>query len=267
MTEAAAGPDPVRNEPEVDTIRSPEDTARIYDEILKVGGMRLMANFVEANAVLSIAGARPQTELYIDKPTEEDHVRIALLANIGVSHSLEIQDCGEFDAASDGRKTLMVSVTNLESLARASRTTGIKDFPEYKVASGSEGARRWAQHASNAIEKAKERGDLPQDTPAAPFFGGIEKGYPLVAIMDACKSYARNKRSSDLSETHILGVDLYGGAYPDFDYAPEHADHPDIVRTVQTWEKVLGDFYGTAWHQALAQHPQFREERAKMEKR
>ena len=193
MTEAAAGPDPVRNEPEVDTIRSPEDTARIYDEILKVGGMRLMANFVEANAVLSIAGARPQTELYIDKPTEEDHVRIALLANIGVSHSLEIQDCGEFDAASDGRKTLMVSVTNLESLARASRTTGIKDFPEYKVASGSEGARRWAQHASNAIEKAKERGDLPQDTPAAPFFGGIEKGYPLVAIMDACKSYARNK--------------------------------------------------------------------------
>ncbi len=72
---------------ETDTILIPEpltgaETADIVSEIYSAAGPRLGSRFVESNIVLTLAGARGQTEFYLPEPTTEDRKSIEALNDI-----------------------------------------------------------------------------------------------------------------------------------------------------------------------------------------
>lgn len=234
------------------------ETSKLIDELYEKLGPRLGAQLVEANVVLTMAGARGQTEFFIPNPLPQDIEKIeaaaAYLQDKGIcltpNHKI-------FKAAIDGTDTLMVNVESLQGYERVSKLIHIPGIEPYHSSTGWEGLRQWTINCLTALEKAHSEGKILSDyEDIIHVLVGITKGYPDVAINDMSE-WVKNKRQSPSTYSDIPYVSLYKGAEPNFLYNPDHKDDPSIINTVNQWGNILKDFYSSPWHQQLQKDPVF----------
>jgi hypothetical protein len=240
---------------------SGDETANIVSEAYEIAGPRIGSSFVEANVVLTLAGARGQTEFFIDNPTDED-VRIIEELNKAIEEKGISMQAYEPFIAPDGTNTLMVNVMSLRGLERVSKLTKIRGFSAFEASAGWDGAREWNSACLTTLEALQADGKLPfSKDDIFHVITGVNKGYPDVAIYDAV-DWSSGDRREQMAGTDIPHVSLYGGAEPNFDYAPKHEGDPSIQNTVASWGKVLENFYNSSWHRTISKDTQFLQARA-----
>lgn len=233
------------------------ETTQIISSMYDIAGPRVGSFLVEANNVLTIAGARGQTEFYIFSPIEEDQAAVSRLDNTfksqGISFSttkvIKRQDKPDF---------IIVNLESLKGFERVSKTTKIPGVIPYDSKSGWDGLKEWEYKVWGNLVAEQEKGTIPFPLDEiADIFTGIKKGYPDQAIYDATEWWGLNDRKTPIEDTHIPYVKKYRGAEPNFAYRPDHAHDPSIQATVQSWGKILEDFYNQPWHKTVSEDQNF----------
>lgn len=216
------------------------ETAELVSQMYEIVGPRVGPLLVEANIVLTLAGARGQTEFFISNPQKEDWTKIdeinKWLATKGISFDAQ-EDA--FKSPSDGKETLMVSIDNLRGYERMSKKTKIPGIRPYEASSCWEGLDKWRFSTFYSLEKAQTEGKISYPADDIPhIFAGVAKGYPDQAIYDAM-DWGLQDRQSPTVDTDIQFVSLYGGAEPNFMYHPDHSGDLAIKETISMWGKVI----------------------------
>lgn len=236
---------------------SSDEIVALVSEMYSIAGPRIGAILVEANNILTFAGARGQTEFFIDNPTLEDTAAIAQL-------SVVMRPKGLFLEADDvmerpGRDPfLMVNVQSLRGFERVSRLTQIPGIHPFDLNRGLEGIDQWEKETMQSLEEEQLRGNIPYPkTELQDILTGVTKGYPDQAIYDATEWWGVNDRTTPIADSDIAWVSKYGGAEPDFLFHPDHANDPSIRETIDKWGEILRTFYEHPWHQDLIKDPDF----------
>ncbi|MBI2613119.1 hypothetical protein HYW59_04950 [Candidatus Kaiserbacteria bacterium] len=223
---------------ESERIRSSEELRKIYDDFLKAVGFDLTLDYlVGSNVVATIAGARPMTEFSIADPSENADEIIKRISTL--VPGVLIRDLGQHQRSEGARSYFkVVQIINLNALERVTHNVPLKHFPQYSPATGEEGIRIWRERARSVIEEAAKSGEIPVDPETCVrFVDGIERGYPVTAIVDAMQALMHE----ELRNLPVASPEGSDGTLW-FNYAQGHENHPDIVGTLRRWEKVLKDF-------------------------
>lgn len=255
-------PSKVTSSYDTDTSLIPEpltgaETANIVSELYSAAGPRLGSILVESYIVLTLAGARGQTEFFLSEPTIEDRKAIEALNDILLRKGLKMTDYQTFVSPSNGKETLMIDLESLRGYARVSRLTKIPGIKPFDESTGWNGLKTWIHESYESMEQAQAQGKIPYtEEDVQHIFTGVIKGYPDIATYDICK-WSNDGRKYEIDETDIAHVSLYRGAEPNFSFLPEHANDPSIKDTVNKWGKLLGEFYATPWHEKIKTDPNF----------
>ncbi len=236
------------------------ETAELVAEIYDIAGRRMGPILMEANILLTLSGARGQTEASIISPIAEDWEAVtkvneklqpkgvSITARAELSKTVHEKDVLTFDVES------LLGYAHVSHLAKAAGIPGVEPFDASK---GWEGLVEWKQDTWNAIETALKTGQIPYPPDQLPhIFYGIIKGYPKRAIFDICDWLLTEGRYR-YAVTDIPYVALYGGAQPNFGYHSDHAHDASIRNTVAQWGNILKEFYAHPWHQKISQDAQF----------
>ncbi len=228
------------------------ETANIVSELYSAAGPRLGSRLVESNIVLTLAGARGQTEFFLSEPTAEDRKSIEALNDILEKKGIKMKSMSKtFVSPRNGKETLMIDLESLRGYARVSRLTKIPGIKPFDESTGWNGLNTWIHESYESIEQAQSQGIIPcTKDDIEDIFTGVIKGYPDIATYDICK-WSNDGRKYQIDETDIAHVSLYKGAEPNFDFLPEHANDPTITDTVKKWGNILGEFYATPWHEKI----------------
>lgn len=249
------------------------ETAELVAQIYQLAGPRIGPLLVEANIVLTLAGARGQTEFFIANPQPNDWEKVAAVKKILESRGIKIRAQDKtFKAASDNKETLIVDVENLKGYEYASHLSRIPGISRFDASTGWEGFREWRIRVSAGLRKAIVENRIPytENTEGeiqGMIITGISKGYPDTAIYDAIDCWIVHERTYQLADSQIPYVDIYHGAEPNFDFHPDHKNDPTIQQTITSWGKILEDFYASPWHQQIKRNPQFQQTRELRDKR
>lgn len=256
------------NSIETETHLSAEKALRRIEKITECLGPALAARLVEANVVLTMADARGQTEFFITEPTEEELKEIKKINTIMNNEGVQFGAPKMFLSASDKSPTAMISIRSLEGYAKTSRETHIPGILPFDPHSGWDGLKRWRKETRKNLLQARASGELPKDLSNDSLdhlFTGVVKGYPDRAILDLVDEVAHNRGIEKMDSSKISHVALYGGAEPNYDYYPEHAQDPVIIAHQTKWGNILEKFYASSWHKSIAENLEFKAMRTKME--
>jgi uncharacterized protein len=224
------------------------ETSLIVKEIYDRLGPRLGTYFVEANIVLTLAGARGFTEFYIDYPRAEDDNALQALNNTLEPHGLRVsRGLPIYDGA--------VSMVGIESLRGFERVSKLTRFPCYcspfEARSGWDGLREWS---AQAHKRADQEGLTKDDMMNITF--GVRYGYPDIAIKDFL-AWIASSRKIPTMDSSIPFVKRYSCAEPNFLFLPDHRGDPTIRATIDLFGTILRDFYGSPWHRERERDPIF----------
>ena len=240
---------------------SGEETAAVIADLYDLAGPRLGAAFVEANIVLTIAGARGQTDFLIHDPREEDRETIKKMDEALKSRGMSMRTVGGVINRPNERDTLRVHLRNLRGYERVSKLTRIPGILPFEASTGWEEFYEWNKQCSSNLEELSATGKLPfPESEIDDVRGGVYMGYPDQAIYDVVEWSGKNTQSP-IKDSAIPHVALYGGAEPNFLYRPDHENDPGIKQTVSEWGKILENFYTSPWHTNIKNNPQFVEAR------
>jgi hypothetical protein len=209
---------------------------------------RLGARLTDSNVVLTLAGARGQTEFPIWRPMAEDAKAFARLNAVSTPEGIRWSTrLGNQPVT--GERVLSV---NLENPAGYEMTTSITKLPGVPRFVQSEGVpvHQWYRELSKGIEAAKQQGFYPEQTNLQMVRVGILKGYPDEAIFAAATG-----PFDKLVSTHIPYADYYTAAQPNY-----HFDVKDLAAVdahAKQWGSLLHDFYDSPQHGALRSDPGF----------
>jgi hypothetical protein len=245
--------------PDLPEILIADETATVISNLYQVAGLKIGSLLVDSNIVLTVAGARGQTEFFINQPNVDDLETIEKLNEQLLPLGMKIFKNGEIDKRPrDGSEYQMVNLQNLKGFERVSKLTKIPGITPFDASTGWDGYEKWHWETFSRLKKMSAAGKLPfPETEVHHVIGGIDKGYPDQAIYDAVEWSGKYNRNSPIKETEIPYVSLYGGTEPNFLFHPDHADDPGIKQTVVQWGEILKNFYASAWHQKIKQDPQF----------
>jgi hypothetical protein len=237
--------------------RALERVRKFYEKL----GPRLGSYLVHPNVVLTLAGARGQTEFFIDNPTSEDIEQHKKLRQETTGGDVIFTP----SAVQENKKPpyLGVSVDVRDGYIATFRNSHLADLAPPPPDADWKSVIKWHQDTKESLYEKQKRGEIPVNMELDHVLIGIEKGYPDVAVMSAMGAYSiedevqRKKKVDKLLSTDISHAQEYSCAEPDFDYGEEYKDHPDIVKTEKEWGEILSKFYDSEWHKSLAQDPDF----------
>lgn len=125
---------------------SGEETAEIVSQIYETVSPKVISRFVEANIVLTLEGARGQTEFFIDYPTEEDKHQLNQISTLLESRGIRTKHSNKtFKSPSTGIETLMISLDSLRGYERVSKISHVPGVIPFEAAGGWEGESMWWQ--------------------------------------------------------------------------------------------------------------------------
>ncbi|MDQ7825156.1 MAG: DNA-binding protein [Candidatus Eremiobacteraeota bacterium] len=226
---------------------SGRETSKIVAEIYNRLGPRLGSYFVEANIVLTLAGARGFTEFFVAYPRPGDDKVLQSLNTMLAPRGLRIGK----GIPLPGCSCMMVGIESLHGFERISRLTGFSVYTPFEASSGWEALKSWnAQVFKRAQEQGLKIDDI-QDISS-----GIRYGYPDIAIKDFLE-WRASSRKIPMVDSDIPFVKRYQCAEPNFSLKPEHRDDPDVKATVSLFGTILKDFYGSPWHRERESDPIF----------
>lgn len=229
------------------------ETSLIVKEIYDRLSPRLGSYFVDANIVLTLAGARGFTEFYIDYPCQDDDKSLQDLNTILEPRGLRISR----GIPIHNGTISMIGIESLRGFERVSKLTRFPCYSPFEASSGWETLREWN---AQVIKRAKQEG-LTSDE-ISTITCGVRYGYPDIAIRDFLKWLASSRKISTM-DTNIPFVKRYTCAEPNFTFLPEHLSDPSIRATVDLFGTILRDFYLSPWHKAREKDPVFLAARSK----
>lgn len=242
-------------------ILSSSDLAKLITEIYTVAGARIGSYFVEANIVLTLAGARGQTEFFIKDPSENDILIINKLDRILNPRDISL-NAGQILKRYDQSSYLMIGINNLAGYELVSGQTRIPGVTKFEASTGFAGLDKWKTTTLKHLKREIISGNIKYPlTDLTDIFAGIVKGYPDTAIFDAIDHWGKGERQTPITDSNISEVKLYGGASPNFIFHPDHSNDPSIRASIKLWEKILRDFYKHPGHQQLASDSNFQSAR------
>lgn len=233
----------------------PEQIAVVVNRLstlYEAAGLRLGCALVEANALLVLADLRGTTNLLLYEPTEANRRHIAALQPTLNSLGLRWRIEETATPLPSGRLCSVIILESLAGYAYISRQTEMRGMTPFDGIGGWEGWEAWGRPCFDALRENYEPEPVLLDR-----WIGLALGYPDRAIEDACQAITNGGFPATFVHAPLPSVKCYGGASPNFSYAPEHADDPGIVFTIQTWEALLEGVYASAWHQQLVGDPAF----------
>lgn len=234
-----------------------DEIAALISEMYSIAGSRIGAILVEANNVLTFAGARGQTEFFINNLTQEDIAMIERLA-VAVKQKGVSLKAGSVIARAGKPSCLMVNIESLRGYECVSRRTKIPGILPFDSSTDFVGTDQWMRESLANLEVEQRKGNLPfttvrlSDIPV-----GIAKGYPDQAVYDATEWSEIHGCQTTVVYSEIEHALKYGGADPNFFFRPDHANDPSILATIKDWSEILGKFYDHSWHQKISRDPEF----------
>lgn len=227
-------------------------TVERLDALYRASESRLGCSWVEANVILTVAGARGTTELVISHPQEGDQEAAEALAPLLASLGLRWSLSPETRARADGSPFLPGELCSLAGYERVTHATRL-DLPRFVASQGWEGLPAWRE---TTLATLAALGYTPDR--AIYFWVGLCLGYPDQALLDFDQAL-QTGTFGQLQMADLPACARYGGAQPRFCYRPEHADDPCIRSTLGAWQTLLEGVYASAWHRHLAASPTFQE--------
>ena len=249
-----------------ENVSSIESTIRTLEKYRELGGDRLMAHFIEANVLLTIAGIRARTEFFINAPIEG--VRRSLGALNRLSPQTRIYFQCEVEATSlAGTFATAIYVFNSRGLEHSTQHPPIPEIPRYKAGGtikASLGVLAWHRAARKSLRKLFTNDETSDRTDT--LIEGFTRGYPWIACLDGASfprgyGFEEEAEKRGIVRVKIPHAHLYGGAMPEFDVKKEHISHPDVIKTQKLWDDFLAQFYDSNWHNKLRTSSEFLDER------
>lgn len=241
---------------EIDNINplNGEKTAELISTFYEELGPRLGSHLVEPNMVLAISGLRGSGNFLTHNLREDEKNKIEKLneknKNLGII--FVVHDYKERDIAD-------IYIYNLRGFEYTSKISKLPFVLLFDASSGLEGFKTWSRsifsNAENYFTKVDDKNAL--GNPISHLVTGIELGYPDQAVLDAFDAISKNINFNKLASSKIPYSDYYPNPQPNFDYFPQHEEDPTIVKTRETWGKLLKEFYNTKWHKSIAQDQTF----------
>lgn len=238
------------------------ETAKLVSEIYNALGPLNGCHFVEATAVLALAGLKGFTFL-VDCTINQDEIEKIdqlnlILEDQGIKIEYFLKDPSQ------------INIINLKGLEYKTKRTRIPGFVPYQSNSGFEGRMEWFRKLDENIVSAQTQGFLSPEIDITVYDQGIQFGYPDQAIIDFEKSLRTGDIQKDLIESDIMfthpAAQKYQNPVPDFDYDPKKAD-PEVLEYLERAKQILRDFYSSELYIKIASDPNFLQAREAVEKR
>ncbi len=234
---------------------------------------RYRTHLVDANVVLTLAGAKPLSEFFVtvrDDAALEKVKRTVeqwniLLQQQGLPMAFSLEDEPFIAPTGKRERTQMIGIINMRGLRRMLATTSLLGAERLQPPETWEEYPAWKRVLQETIVREQASGKLPKEVDPEVIVEGLERGYPDVAIVDFALAHVRGSDEElEWSETPLL--DKYEGAKPKFAFAPEHATDPSVQKAIEENERILQEFYSSAWHQQVERDPAFLQERAQLDR-
>ena len=252
-------------------VKSGRETAKLAEKMFEKAPPRLGAHFVESNVVLTMAGLKPSTTFYV--PVLDMEGWRDLRQNIReLNRTLDDKGIRMETKAKprhspkDGQLIQEVEMDNLGALERTTKESKIPGVPPFSKERGFKGLDEWRQEKADGLMKAVANGEIPEEYDIRFISKGVDLGYPDTAVLDHAKAHAGG-RANDLPVANIPRVYEYGSAVPNFSFAPEHSDDPQIKEHIEQATKILNDFYDSPEHEKLKQDEGFQKERKRLDRK
>ncbi|MBI2121806.1 MAG: hypothetical protein HYT98_01655 [Candidatus Sungbacteria bacterium] len=218
---------------------------------------------VDANVVLTVAGARGQTELFIDNAEEKDLETIKKLNALSEPQGVRFNVREFSEKLHNGGKFIGVEVESLKGYEFTSRRSKIPGITPFDSSKGWDAVPQWRISLEENMKRLQQEGVIPRHLKVDSLNVGFEKGYPDRAIYDFAEEKShKEKHGKELTDAAIPLVGLYGGAIPIYNFYAEHRNDPEIMRHQLEWETTLNKFYQSNWHQKLKEDPIFKQWRS-----
>jgi len=244
-------------------VLSGKETADLVEREYEKNPSVLTARLVNSNAVLTLAGLKGHTEIFIRvesekeiKSIEEDIEKLNdSLEKKGIRFNISPN---RNDKGSKSGQRLAVGISNLRGLERTTKLTKLPGVPALDSQKGFAGAADWGEELAQNFTEKQRQGEIPQGKEAWQIFiDGISKGYPDTAIRDFYE-WNKNGQKSKMQGSDIPGTGKYPEAEPNYTFFPEHADEPAIRENIELAGQILEDFYNSDWHHKVSQNPEFK---------
>lgn len=189
------------------------------------------------NTVLALAGLKGGTHIFGLQPTEEmiqaiKDTNIAL-EDYGIMLSHLIDDDQEL-------AIIVISLLGIEDTIQHNQIPGV---PHFSAGTGFRGFYQWRRALNPSLAEAQADGLIPSEVDIEQYEVGILLGYPSQAIIDF-EEALRHDAYDVLQASGIITEGIpYRGALPEFDFYPEHANHPEIAGYIKECRRVLVEFY------------------------
>lgn len=248
--------------PEVLEGPTAERAVKILDGLKEKVKPKILALLCHPNIVLTLTGARAQTEDYILHPTEEDRTALEHAAGVLQEYGITVLIEDEIDRRTyDNAEILGFFMIDFAILAEASRSTKIPGILPFDPSSGVEGMQAWMQDCIQSLDAQKRDGALDQRIGADDYMhivAGIAKGYPDKAILSFMVANQESESDKPVLSSDIAHADEYQCPEPNYGYGEELADDPDILAHQKLWGDLLAGFYGSRLHQEISADPRYR---------
>lgn len=233
------------------------EIAAAFAKAYELVGPRIGSRLVEANIVLTLAGARGHTELFLESPKDDDIQQIKKLNSLFIKDGIFVYTNEKLFKTPIGDTMLMVGIASLRGYERVSKLTKIPGITPFAASLGEDGFYEWNRNCWIALRELQKIGKSPFSVDDLPHVvAGVHKGYPDIAIYDMLEWSAKD-RQWPMVESDIPYVSLYKGAEPNFIYNPKHQADKSIRNTINTWGNVLKSFYETSVHTATSKDAGF----------
>lgn len=253
----------------------------LYEKIYPLFGSKLAAHLVEANIVLTLAGARGYTEFFAKLPERQARKEVAKINRFLPELDIRLSFIETIKFSNCGMRPFSLSkfvIENLVGYEVVSRQIiseafffGLRFFNRQE---GWQGKDEWVLNLRSAIEGAKDYRKICNAFNGNDILRGLLLGYPLIAILDVekfnyrracqinCPLCAHQKILKEPCDCCLACADipealLYGGEMPNFFFSKAHWDHPKIKAKIEYWRKILAGFYESDWHKKISQNRNF----------
>lgn len=231
--------------------------AEIVQKIFESLPFEIGREFVQSNLILTMAGLKPTTEMYVmlnDHMTLERYAReLQQLAPLLNSIDTIIdKPIGPLIHASEQKPIAMVEMVSLRGVERTAKLSRFKGMPDFKSTEGLEGYQRWLGKVRQLLREAQATGSIPKDYNIQYIYEGIGLGYPDQAIWDFTEALAKGDQSQLVySHQEIPDMRRHRGLLPTYAYFEKHAQDPNIVQNITTTKQFLMEFYASPAYQKI----------------
>lgn len=270
-----------KQEPDAEVLGG-QEVADIAASLYGATTEQYRTHLVDANVVLTLAGAKPSTELDVmvrDMNALQNVERMvlqwnALLQEKGIPVTFWLPEGqATFQKAQTEQHPVLVRIpiTNRRGFQRMLANTSLLGAERLQPPGNTWNELiAWRESLQTKLTTEQQNGNLPSSVNPDTLLQGLLHGYPDAAIIDFAHAEANDSLAELIAtatprELQSL-VKRYRNPEPDFFATPEHATDPAVQKTREEYMRVLRDFYSSEWHHQREQDSGFLQDRAHIDK-